>query len=93
MQSSCSTQLQLLEIAKRSLVISRFVPSNADTFPHEVTRRGAYMTREVVMARRYAGVGFFRRTGSVGDAPGVIWAARLGLQHSHYVRGELFGFK
>lgn len=51
------------------------------------------MTREVVMARRYAGVGFFRRTGSVGDAPGVIWAARLGLQHSHYVRGELFGFK
>ena len=44
------------------------------------------------MVRRYA-VRFFRRAGSLRDAPGVIWEARPGLQHSHYVREELFVFK
>lgn len=36
---------------------------------------------------------FFQDAGSLRDTPGVIWEARLGLQHSHYVRGELFVFK
>lgn len=45
------------------------------------------------MARKRAGV-FFQHVDSLRDAPVVIWEARLRLlQHSHYVRGELFVFK
>lgn len=46
--------------------------------------------REIMMARKYTSVFFFSM---LKDTPGVIWEARLGLHHSHYVRGELFVFK
>lgn len=39
------------------------------------------------------GWGVFPRASSLWAALGVIWEAMPGLQHSHYVRGELFVFK
>lgn len=50
-----------LAITRTFLVALHFVPSNAETFPHEVTRRGTSIksvTRAIAVVRRCTGVFF-----------------------------------